>query len=201
MYRRHFKRLFDLVIATLGLIVASPVMAVVATAVWVFMGRPILYLDRRPGLGERPFTIVKFRTMRPANDPLEIDTHRLTPLGRFLRRTSLDELPQSWNILRGDMSVVGPRPLLWRYLPYYRPEERTRHQVRPGVTGWAQIHGRNEVDIDRRLMLDAWYVRNLSFALDMRILLATFRIVLRCKGVQVDPGSAAPNLDVLRSGS
>ncbi len=201
MYRRHFKRLFDLVIAMLGLIVASPVMLVVATAVWLFMGRPILYLDRRPGLGERPFMIVKFRTMRLADDPLEIDTHRLTPLGRFLRRTSLDELPQSWNILRGDMSVVGPRPLLWRYLPYYRPEERTRHHVRPGVTGWAQIHGRNEVDIDRRLTLDAWYVRNLSFGLDMRILLATFRIALRCKGVQVDPGAAALNLDVLRSKS
>jgi lipopolysaccharide/colanic/teichoic acid biosynthesis glycosyltransferase len=165
------------------------------------MGRPVLYLDRRPGLREQPFTMMKFRTMRLANDPLEIDTHRLTPLGRFLRRTSLDELPQLWNILRGDMSLVGPRPLLWRYLPYYKPEERIRHDVKPGVTGWAQIHGRNEVDIDRRLMLDAWYVRNLSFSLDMRILLATFWMVLRRKGVQVDPGAAAPDLDVLRSQS
>lgn len=201
MYLRYFKRLVDLVIAALGLIVASPVMLVVATAVCLFMGRPVLYLDRRPGLGERPFTIMKFRTMRLANDPLEVDRHRLTPLGRLLRRTSLDELPQLWNILRGDMTLVGPRPLLWRYLPYYKPEERIRHNVRPGVTGWAQVHGRNEVDIDRRLMLDAWYVRNLSFSLDMRILLATFWMVLRRKGVQVDPGAAAPNLDVLRAGS
>jgi sugar transferase EpsL len=201
MYLRYFKRLVDLVIAALGLMVASPVMLVVATAVCLFMGRPVLYLDRRPGLGERPFTIMKFRTMRLANDPLETDTHRLTPLGCFLRRTSFDELPQLWNILRGDMSLVGPRPLLWRYLPYYKPEERTRHNVRPGVTGWAQVHGRNEVDIDRRLMLDAWYVRNLSFSLDMRILLATLWMVLRRKGVQVDPGAAAPNLDVLRGGS
>jgi len=201
MYLRYFKRLVDLVIAALGLIVASPVMLVVATAVCLFMGRPVLYLDRRPGLGERPFTIMKFRTMRLANDPLEVDRHRLTPLGRLLRRTSLDELPQLWNILRGDMTLVGPRPLLWRYLPYYKPEERIRHNVRPGVTGWAQVHGRNEVDIDRRLMLDAWYVRNLSFSLDMRILLATFWMVLRRRGVQVDPGAAAPNLDVLRAGS
>jgi len=201
MYPRYFKRLVDLTIAVLGLIVAVPLMLVIAAAVRLFMGRPIFYLERRPGLGERPFTIMKFRTMRIASEPLEIDTHRLTPLGRFLRRTSLDELPQLWNILRGDMSLVGPRPLLWRYLPYYKPEERTRHHVRPGVTGWAQIHGRNEVDIDRRLMLDAWYVRNLSFALDMQILLATVWVVLRRKGVQVDPGAAAPNLDVSRAGS
>jgi lipopolysaccharide/colanic/teichoic acid biosynthesis glycosyltransferase len=201
MYLRYFKRPVDLVIALLGLIAASPVMLVAATAVRLFMGRPVLYLEQRPGLGEQPFTIMKFRTMRLANDPLEIDTHRLTPLGRFLRRTSLDELPQLWNILRGDMSLVGPRPLLWRYLPYYKPEERTRHNVRPGVTGWAQIHGRNEVNIDRRLMLDAWYVRNLSFTLDMRILLATFWMVLKRRGVQVDPGAAAPNLDVLRARS
>jgi lipopolysaccharide/colanic/teichoic acid biosynthesis glycosyltransferase len=201
MYLRYFKRLVDLVIATLGLIATSPVMLAIAAAVWLLMGRPVLYLDRRPGLNERPFTIVKFRTMRLADDPLEIDTHRLTPLGRFLRRTSLDELPQFWNILRGDMSAVGPRPLLWRYLPYYRAEERTRHHVRPGVTGWAQIHGRNEVDIDCRLMLDAWYVGNLSFALDMRILLVTFWMVLRCKGVQADPGAAAPDLDALRARS
>jgi lipopolysaccharide/colanic/teichoic acid biosynthesis glycosyltransferase len=201
MYPRYLKRAVDVGTAALGLIVASPLMLVVATAVRVSMGRPVLYLDRRPGLREQPFTMMKFRTMRLANDPLEIDTHRLTPLGRFLRRTSLDELPQLWNILRGDMSLVGPRPLLWRYLPYYKPEERIRHDVKPGVTGWAQIHGRNEVDIDRRLMLDAWYVRNLSFSLDMRILLATFWMVLRRKGVQVDPGAAAPDLDVLRSQS
>lgn len=201
VYIKYFKRLFDLVFAAVGLILASPVVLVVATAVRLFMGRPVLYLEQRPGLREQPFTIMKFRTMRLANNPLEIDTHRITLLGRFLRRTSLDELPQLCNILRGDMSLVGPRPLLWRYLPYYSAEERTRHNVRPGVTGWAQIHGRNEVDIDRRLMLDAWYVRNLSFGLDLRILMATIWMVLMRKGVQVDPGAVAPNLDVLRDKS
>jgi lipopolysaccharide/colanic/teichoic acid biosynthesis glycosyltransferase len=198
MYVRYFKRFIDLVVAAFGLIVCSPAICLVAGAVLIVMGRPVLYFERRPGLLERPFTMIKFRTMRPPSDPMEVDTHRLTSFGRFLRRASLDELPQLWNILRGDMSLVGPRPLLWRYLPCYTPEERARHTVRPGVTGWAQIHGRNELDINSRLALDVWYVRNISFWLDLQILLATCRIVLTRRGVQADPGASAPNLDQLR---
>ena len=201
MYERYVKRIIDVLFAAFALIILSPAVLIIAIAVIVFMGRPVFYLDRRPGLREQPFVMFKFRTMRLAGYPSEPDTHRLTKLGCFLRRTSLDELPQLLNILRGDMSLVGPRPLLWRYLPYYMPDERARHRVRPGVTGWAQIHGRNEVAIDRRLKLDVWYVDNLSFCLDMRILLATCWMVMQRRGVQVDPGAAAPNLDVLRSRS
>jgi lipopolysaccharide/colanic/teichoic acid biosynthesis glycosyltransferase len=201
MYCRYFKRCLDLIGASLGLMIATPVMLVVATAIYFSMGRPVLYLDKRPGRGERPFTMFKFRTMRLARDPMENDTHRLTRLGCFLRRTSLDELPQVWNILIGDMSLVGPRPLLWRYLPLYKPEERIRHSVRPGVTGWAQIQGRNEVHIDQRLMFDAWYVRNISFVLDARILVATLWMVLNRRGVQVDPGAVGPDLEVMRGRS
>jgi lipopolysaccharide/colanic/teichoic acid biosynthesis glycosyltransferase len=166
------------------------------------MGKPVLYRQPRPGLHEKSFVMLKFRTMSNGTDRegrLLSDGARLTPLGRFLRLTSLDEIPQFINILRGEMSLIGPRPLLERYLPYYTDEERLRHSVRPGVTGWAQVHGRNDLPIAERFQLDVWYTRNLSWQLDLRILVLTIWRILTRHGARVDPGALAPDLDVLRA--
>jgi lipopolysaccharide/colanic/teichoic acid biosynthesis glycosyltransferase len=191
------KRPFDILSAVILLILAAPLMVLSAAAVRLTMGRPVLFRQVRPGLNERLFTCFKFRTMNEARDQkgrLLSEEQRLTRLGLLLRRTSLDELPQLWNILRGDLSVVGPRPLLERYLPYYTSEERRRHCVRPGLTGWAQIHGRNCVPFDKRLEMDVWYIDHLSFWLDLRILVVTAWIVLRQHGFRAD----AAALDELR---
>jgi sugar transferase EpsL len=191
MYAKVFKRMFDLVCAIPALVLLTPVMAAIAIAVRIAMGTPVMYRQPRPGLRERSFTLVKFRTMLPEIDPngrVLCDTERLTPLGVFLRASSLDELPELWNIVRGDMSLVGPRPLLERYLPFYNPQERQRHSVRPGLTGWAQINGRNGLDWDERLALDVWYVEHLSFTLDLQVVLKTIAAVACRRGVQVDPG-------------
>jgi lipopolysaccharide/colanic/teichoic acid biosynthesis glycosyltransferase len=148
-----------------------------------------LFRQRRPGLHERGIVCLKFRTMTEARDQngrLLPDEERLTPLGSFLRRTSLDELPQLWNILRGDLSFIGPRPLLEHYLPYYTPAEHRRHSVRPGLTGWAQIHGRNRLSFDQRLAMDVWYVEHVSWFLDVKILLVTFWVVLTQRGFAMD---------------
>jgi sugar transferase EpsL len=186
------KRFLDLAVAGTGLIVLSPAMLAVAALVWAFMGRPILFTQVRPGQGGRLFTVYKFRTMSDATDargrPLH-DAERLTGLGRFLRRTSLDELPQLWNVLRGDMSLVGPRPLLVEYLPLYSPEQARRHEVRPGITGWAQINGRNAQSWEERLSLDVWYVDHRSLLLDARILWRTLLKLPRSEGVN-RPGHA-----------
>ena len=164
----------------------SPVMAWVALAVAATEGRPVLFRQRRPGLGGKPFTIVKFRTMRsPRGDEVWYltDEARITRLGRFLRATSIDELPELWNVLRGDMSIVGPRPLLMEYLETYTPEQQRRHEMRPGMTGWAAVNGRNVLRFPDRLELDTWYVDHWSLRLDLRILVMTLRQVLRRQDV------------------
>lgn len=180
------KRVFDLVTAALALMLLSPVLLLVAVAVLAFLGRPVFYVQSRPGLHGCPFRIWKFRTMLReggANGTLLTDAERLIPFGRFLRATSLDELPELWNVLVGDMSLVGPRPLLMEYLSLYTPEQARRHEVRPGITGWAQVNGRNSVAWDERLRLDVWYVDNRSFLLDLRILWRTVRKVLARDGI------------------
>ena len=180
------KRLFDVVVAAIGLVLLSPLMAAVGLLVRARLGPPVLFAQERPGLGGRPFRIWKFRTMREATDasgaPLP-DERRLTPLGRFLRGTSLDELPELLNVLRGDMSLVGPRPLLMEYLPLYTPEQARRHEVRPGITGWAQVNGRNAISWEEKFALDVWYVDNRSLLLDLRILALTAAKVLAREGI------------------
>lgn len=180
------KRAMDVIGAVAGLVVLSPVLAVVALLVRWRLGRPVLFRQERLGLHEQPFQLIKFRTMIDARGPdgtLLPDADRLTPLGRRLRASSLDELPELWNIVRGEMSLVGPRPLPTGYRHRYRPPERVRHQVRPGVTGWAQVRGRNTVDWDERLAMDVWYVRNRTLWLDLRILLRTVVAVLTRRGI------------------
>ena len=181
---RIIKRIVDFLAAGIGLIVLSPLLLIVAIRIWVTMGRPVLFGQRRPGYKAKPFTIYKFRTMREAFDkegqPLP-DAERLTALGRFLRKTSLDELPELWNVVKGDMSLVGPRPLFKEYLPYYTDREQRRHEVRPGITGLAQVNGRNALPWDERLELDVQYVENWSLSADIHILLMTFWQVLACR--------------------
>ena len=180
------KRCADIGVAAVALLVAAPLLLLVALAVRVNLGSPVLFRQRRPGLNGRPFTMVKFRTMRDANGrdgrPLP-DTERLTPFGKLLRSTSLDELPELWNVLHGEMSLVGPRPLLMEYLDRYTPEQARRHEVRPGVTGWAQVHGRNALSWEERFRLDVWYVEHRSLRLDLQILIRTFSMVLCRTGV------------------
>lgn len=179
-------------------------MALIAVAVRLTMGRHVVFRQIRPGLNERPFACLKFRTMDEASDQEGRslnDAQRVTRLGELLRRTSLDELPQLWNILRGDLGVVGPRPLFQSYLPYYTDEERRRHSVRPGLTGWAQIHGRNNLPFDERLAMDLWYVDHMSWSVDLRIVLATIWIVLTQRGVTADLNVPLVPLDVQRSRS
>jgi len=186
------KRLLDLVIVVLALLLLSPLLLVVALSVRLFLGKPVLFRQQRPGYKGRPFFIYKFRTMTNASDSagnLLPDAERLTPLGRFLRAFSLDELPELFNILRGEMSVVGPRPLLMEYLPRYSPEQMRRHEAYPGLTGWAQIHGRNALTWADKFRLDVWYVDHWSFWLDIRIILLTFWKVLQREGIS-QPGQA-----------
>jgi lipopolysaccharide/colanic/teichoic acid biosynthesis glycosyltransferase len=183
------KHLVDFVVAFFVLIGLSPVMVIIAVSVVIRLGRPILFTQVRPGRHERPFRMYKFRTMREAYDghgrPLP-DSERLTSLGRFLRSTSLDELPELINVLKGDMSLVGPRPLLMEYLPYYSARERRRFEVLPGITGWAQVTGRNNLPWDERLARDVWYVEHWSIWLDFKILWMTLFKVIRREHVQVD---------------
>lgn len=180
------KRLVDLVGATAGLALLLPLFAAIGGVVRASLGKPVLFQQERAGRGELPFTLYKFRTMTDARDQNGVilpDTERLTSAGRWLRALSLDELPELWNVLRGDMSLVGPRPLPVRYLPRYLPEERRRHDVRPGITGWAQVSGRNAIAWPERLALDVWYVDRCSLWLDFRILWLTTLTVLRRQGV------------------
>lgn len=180
------KRLMDVVAAAAGLLVLSPLLAAVSLGILVTMGRPVLFRQPRAGRYGRPFRLAKFRTMRPPRpdeDPWRSDADRLNGLGRFLRATSIDELPTLWNVLRGDMSLVGPRPLLLSYVDRYTPEQRRRLEVPPGITGWAQVNGRQNLRFSERIVLDVWYVDHWSFALDLRILLRTARLVFRSEGV------------------
>jgi sugar transferase EpsL len=186
------KRIFDLVAACLGLIVLSPIILLIAILVRILIGKPVLFRQLRPGYKAQTFYIYKFRTMTEARDPdgkLLPDAVRLVPFGRFLRSLSLDELPELYNILRGDMSVVGPRPLLMEYLPHYSPEQMRRHDSYPGLTGWAQINGRNAIDWPTRFTLDIWYVEHRSFWLDIKIILLTIWKVIRRENVN-QPGQA-----------
>nr|WP_042927949.1 sugar transferase [[Pseudomonas] sp. BICA1-14] len=180
------KRLFDIVASALGLLMLSPVIAVVGWHIRRKLGSPVLFRQIRPGLNGLPFAMIKFRTMRDAVDgagnPLP-DSERMTPFGSFLRASSLDELPELWNVLKGDMSLVGPRPLLMEYLPLYSAEQYRRHEVRPGVTGWAQINGRNALSWEEKFKLDVWYVDNQSFWLDLKILFLTIRKVIIRDGI------------------
>lgn len=180
------KRSIDTLGGLAGLIVLSPILLVVAVLVRRQMGSPVLFRQTRPGLANRPFEMIKFRTMRDAVDAggnILPDSERLTKLGRFLRSTSLDELPELWNVVKGDMSLVGPRPLLMEYLPLYSSEQARRHEVRPGVTGWAQINGRNALGWQEKFALDVWYVDNRSFWLDMRIIWLTVMKVVKRDGI------------------
>lgn len=183
------KRLFDIAASALGLLLLSPVIALVAWQIRRKLGAPTLFRQVRPGLNGRPFQMIKFRTMRNAldsNDNPLPDSERMTPFGGFLRSSSLDELPELWNVLKGDMSLVGPRPLLMEYLPLYSSEQYRRHEVRPGVTGWAQVNGRNALSWEEKFKLDVWYVDNRSFWLDLKIIFLTIKKVLVREGISAD---------------
>lgn len=186
------KRLFDLLASAMGLLLLVVPLAVLAWQVRRKLGSPVLFTQVRPGLQGKPFRMVKFRTMTDecdASGSLLPDAQRLTPFGRFLRASSLDELPELWNVLRGEMSLVGPRPLLMEYLPLYSPEQIRRHEVRPGITGWAQVNGRNTINWDDKFRLDVWYVDHRSLFLDIWILWLTMRKVLIRDGISA-PGEA-----------
>lgn len=196
-----FKRALDIVGSSVGLILFAPVLAAVAVAIRFDMGSPVLFRQQRPGRNGAPFTLVKFRTMRDAADaagaPLP-DSERLTRLGRFLRATTLDELPELWNVLKGEMSLVGPRPLLMRYLPRYTPQEARRHEVPPGLTGWAQVNGRNAISWPEKFALDVWYVDNRTFWLDVKIILLTIRRVLQRHGISAEGEATMPEFGLDR---
>ena len=191
----YLKRVFDIVVSAVALTVLAPVMGLIALLVWRTMGRPVLFRQARPGLHGKPFVMYKFRTMRDLRDAegnLLPDEARLTPFGRWLRATSLDELPELVNVLRGEMSLVGPRPLLMEYLERYTPEQARRHEVKPGITGWAQIHGRNNLSWEERLRLDVWYVDHWSLWLDLKILWRTLWMVLRREGISAQGHATMP---------
>ena len=183
MYKRYFKRPLDILISGTALLCLSPLLA--AVTLWLHFankGAGAFFTQDRPGKNGRIFKVVKFKTMtdeRDSDGNLLPDSRRLTPVGRFVRSTSIDELPQLWNVLRGDMSLIGPRPLLVQYLPLYSPTQARRHEVRPGITGWAQCHGRNAISWQKKFDLDVWYVDNLSFITDCRVIITTLKKVIR----------------------
>jgi lipopolysaccharide/colanic/teichoic acid biosynthesis glycosyltransferase len=183
------QRVFDVIVAGLALVLLSPVIAIVAWQISRKMGSPVFFRQARPGRNGAPFEMVKFRTMKDAHDadgnPLP-DAERLTSFGQFLRSSSLDELPELWNVLKGDMSLVGPRPLLMEYLPLYSVEQARRHEVRPGITGWAQVNGRNALSWKEKFKLDVWYVDNRSFWLDIKVLFLTVKKVLVRDGISAE---------------
>lgn len=189
------KRLFDLVVSLLLLILLSPILLLIALLIWITQGSPVLFRQQRPGYLGKPFICYKFRTMsdrRDQNGHLLPDEQRLTRLGKFLRSTSLDELPELFNVLRGEMSLVGPRPLLMQYLERYTPEQARRHAVLPGITGWAQVNGRNALSWEEKFRLDVWYVDHWSFWLDLKILALTVIKVLRREGISSEGYATAP---------
>jgi len=189
MYKRWFKTLLDKVLALLLLILFAPIWLIVSALIYINLGSPIFFRQERPGYKETIFTIYKFRTMREAFDDkgeLLSDEARLTNLGKFIRSTSLDELPQLLNILKGDMSFIGPRPLLKEYIPLYNDEQKTRHDVKPGITGWAQVNGRNALSWEEKFDYDVWYVKHYNFALDMKIFWLTLLRVLKRSDISSD---------------
>lgn len=192
MYRNHFERLFDLILGIPALILISPVLGMIALLIRIKLGAPIFFRQQRPGLFGNPFTCYKFRTMADLRNPqgdLVPDAERLTAFGHFLRSTSLDELPELFNVLKGDMSLVGPRPLLPQYLDRYTSEQARRHEVKPGITGWAQVNGRNALTWEEKFKLDVWYVDNQSFWLDLKIISLTVWKILKREGIN-QPGQA-----------
>ncbi|MDE7417283.1 MAG: sugar transferase [Lachnospiraceae bacterium] len=201
MYQKYIKRLLDIVISLMALIILSPVLLIVAVLVRIKLGSPVIFHQERPGYHEKVFKLCKFRSMtneRGADGELLPDEVRLTKFGKMLRTTSLDELPELWNILKGDMSLIGPRPLLVSYLPYYTNEERLRHSVRPGLTGLAQVRGRNLLDWDRRIATDVEYVRNLSFVMDVKIFCMTICKVLTHEDIEVNTNQVEGNFAEIR---
>ncbi|WP_338446752.1 sugar transferase [Pelagerythrobacter marensis] len=189
------KRILDILLSASALLILLPLLLLIAGLLRLKMGAPVFFRQMRPGLNGDPFALLKFRTMRDAVGPDGIplpDAERLTPFGRFLRSTSLDELPGLWNVLKGDMSLVGPRPLLMEYLPLYSAEQARRHEVRPGLTGWAQVNGRNALSWEEKFALDVWYVDNRSMMLDVWILWLTVLKVLRREGISADGEATMP---------
>jgi sugar transferase EpsL len=183
------KRLLDLVLAISGLLLLSPLLLLIAISIRWKLGSPVLFVQERTGLHGQMFNLYKFRTMLDGNSQdgeLPPDEERMTSFGIFLRKTSLDELPELWNVVKGDMSLVGPRPLLQEYLQYYSPQQHRRHDVRPGLTGWAQVNGRNAVEWEQRLAMDVWYVDNRTFLLDLKVLWRTLLVVIRSDGISQD---------------
>ena len=190
------KRKIDIAISIIGLVLLSPLLVVIALLVRYKLGKPVIFRQYRPGLYGKPFEIVKFRSMRDACDKQGrklSEKERLTPFGQRLRATSLDELPELWNVLKGDMSLLGPRPLLMEYLPYYSAHQARRHEVRPGVTGWAQVNGRNGISWESKFDYDIWYVDNQTFLLDVKILLLTVKKVFLREGISYSSDVAMPN--------
>ena len=197
IYARYGKRVFDVFFSGGALVILSPVLAVTAVLVRIKLGKPVVFCQERPGKDEKIFKMYKFRTMTNTCDEegnLLPDEKRLTPFGRMLRKTSLDELPELFNIFKGDMSIVGPRPLLCSYLPYYTEREKKRHSVMPGLTGLAQVNGRNMLAWDERLELDVRYAENITFIGDMKIIVRTVTKVFASEGIAVDTAVVAPNL-------
>jgi sugar transferase EpsL len=189
------KRVCDVVVSSVALVVLAPLMGLIALLVWYTMGRPVLFRQVRPGLHGKPFGMYKFRTMcdwYDAQGNLLPDAERLTPFGRWLRATSLDELPQLFNVLRGEMSLVGPRPLLMEYMDRYTPAQARRHEVKPGITGWAQIHGRNNLSWEERFQMDVWYVDHWNLWLDFKILWRTLWLVLKREGISAQGHATMP---------
>ena len=183
------KRLFDIVVSMISLVLLIPLFCILYICIWINLGTPIIFSQLRPGLSGKPFIMYKFRTMRDSDDDNGLtlpDEVRLTNFGMFLRSTSLDELPELWNVLKGEMSLVGPRPLLMEYLPLYSVEQARRHNVLPGITGWAQINGRNSLSWEEKFKLDVWYVDNQSFILDLKILFLTIKKIFIREGISAD---------------
>lgn len=194
-YRRYGKRIFDLVLTIPSFIMLSPLLLLIMVAVRITLGEPVLFRQQRPGLHGKPFTLYKFRTMTDARDEngeLLPDAQRLTRLGRILRALSLDELPELFNVLKGEMSLVGPRPLLTRYLDRYTPEQKRRHEIKPGITGWAQVNGRNSLSWEEKFRLDVWYVDNWTFWLDIKIIMMTLLKVLKREGISASDHATMP---------
>lgn len=198
MYKSIFKPIFDFLIAFIGLLVLSPIFLLVTLGLTIANNGKPFFFQKRPGKNEKIFSIIKFKTMNDKKDGegnLLSDTERLTSIGSFVRKTSLDEIPQLINVLKGDMSFIGPRPLLLKYLPFYKENERLRHSIKPGITGWAQVNGRNTLDWDSRLKHDIYYVENMSLILDTKIVYKTIINILNSKDIVVDPESIMRNLD------
>ncbi|MDX1412681.1 MAG: sugar transferase [Candidatus Promineifilaceae bacterium] len=192
LYKKYGKRTFDLVFSIAALILLSPLLITLTLLVRRRLGAPVFFRQKRPGLNGRPFVILKFRTMTNERDNaghLLPDSERLIPFGHFLRSTSLDELPELFNVIKGQMSLVGPRPLLMRYLDLYTPEQKRRNDVKPGMTGWAQVNGRNELSWEEKFALDVWYVDHLTFRLDLTIILRTTKLIIKREGIN-QPGQA-----------